>query len=120
MLDLGHVAAVVLLILLVITVGVWLKTRSQLGEIQKERDQIVGEEMRMFDFLHHIGQAIEKDITPAQLYKEIVEGFEPDPNASTVPPKQGGGRQRRGGGRPSNNRQGSAGGGNRSNHNRRR
>jgi sigma-B regulation protein RsbU (phosphoserine phosphatase) len=76
MLDLGHVAAVVLLILLVITVGVWLKTRSQLGEIQKEKDQIVGEEMRMFDFLHHIGQAIEKDITPAQLYKEIVEGFD--------------------------------------------
>ena len=29
----------------------------------------------MFDFLHHIGEAIEKDITPAQLYKEIVEGF---------------------------------------------
>ena len=27
--------------------------------------------------------------------KEIVEGFEPDPNASTAPRKQGGGRQRR-------------------------
>ena len=26
-------------------------------------------------FLHHIGEAIERDITPAQLYKEIVEGF---------------------------------------------
>jgi len=63
--------------------------------------------------------SIEK-LTKQRFKKEIVEGFEPDPNASTVPPKQGGGRQRRGGGRPSNNRQGSAGRGNRSNHNRRR
>ena len=62
--------------------------------------------------------SIEK-LTKQRFKKEIVEGFEPDPNASTVPPKQGGGRQR-GGGRPSNNRKGSAGGGNRSNHNRRR
>lgn len=62
--------------------------------------------------------SIEK-LTKQRFKKEIVEGFEPDPNASTVPPKQGGGRQKRGG-RPSNNRQGSAGGGNRSNNNRRR
>ena len=63
--------------------------------------------------------SIEK-LTKQRFKKEIVEGFEPDPNASTVPPKQGGGRQQRGGGRPSNNRQGSASGGNRSNNNRRR
>jgi len=62
--------------------------------------------------------SIEK-LTKQRFKKEIVEGFEPDPNASTVPPKQGGGRQQRGG-RPSNNRQGSAGGGNRSSNNRRR
>ena len=62
--------------------------------------------------------SIEK-LTKQRFKKEIVEGFEPDPNAFTVPPKQGGGRQR-GGGRPSNNRQGSAGGGSRSSNNRRR
>ncbi len=62
--------------------------------------------------------SIEK-LTKQRFKKEIVEGFEPDPNASTVPPKQGG-RQQRGGSRPSNNRQGSSGGGNRSNNNRRR
>jgi ATP-dependent RNA helicase RhlE len=63
--------------------------------------------------------SIEK-LTKQRFKKEIVEGFEPDPNASTVPPKQGGGRQQRGGSRPSNKRTGSASGGNRSNHNRRR
>ena len=62
--------------------------------------------------------SIEK-LTKQRFKKEIVEGFEPDPNASTVPPKQGGGRQKRGG-RPSNTRQGSARGGNQSNNNRRR
>ena len=63
--------------------------------------------------------SIEK-LTKQRFKKEILEGFEPDPNASTIPPKQGGGRQQRGGSRPSNNRSGSASGGNRSNHNRRR
>ena len=63
--------------------------------------------------------SIEK-LTKQRFKIEILEGFEPDPNASTVPPKQGGGRQQRGGSRPSNNRSGSASGGNRSNHNRRR
>lgn len=63
--------------------------------------------------------SIEK-LTKQRFKKEIVEDFEPDPNASTAPPKQGGGRQRRSGGRPSNNRQGSAAGANRSISKRRR
>ncbi|MDG2484132.1 MAG: DEAD/DEAH box helicase [Flavobacteriaceae bacterium] len=63
--------------------------------------------------------SIEK-LTKQRFKKEIVEDFEPDPNASTAPTKQGGGRQRRSGGRPSNNRQGSTAGANRSNSKRRR
>ena len=63
--------------------------------------------------------SIEK-LTKQRFKKEIVEDFEPDPNASTAPPKQGGGRQRRSVGRPSNNRQGSTAGANRSNSKRRR
>ena len=64
--------------------------------------------------------SIEK-LTKQRFNKEIVDGFEPDPNASTVPPKQGGGRQqRRGGARPTNKRSGSASGASRSSYNRRR
>ena len=63
--------------------------------------------------------SIEK-LTKQRLKKEIIKDFEPDPNASTLPPKKGGGRQRHVGGRPSNKRQVPAGGGNRSNHKRRR
>ena len=63
--------------------------------------------------------SIEK-LTKQRFKKEIIKDFEPDPNASTAPPKQGGGRQRRSGGRPSNNRQGSTAGANRSNSKRRR
>ena len=51
---------------------------------------------------------------------EIIKDFEPDPNASTLPPKKGGGRQKHVGGQPSNKRQGTAGVGNRSKHKRRR
>ena len=63
--------------------------------------------------------SIEK-LTKQRLKKEIIKDFEPDPNASTLPPKKGGGRQRHVGGRPSNKRQVPAGGGNRSKHKRRR
>ena len=63
--------------------------------------------------------SIEK-LTKQQFKKEIIKDFEPDPNASTLPPKKGGGRQRHVGGRPSNKRQGTAGVGNRSKHKRRR
>ena len=75
MLDSGYLAAAVLLIVLLITATLWRRTVLRLRNIERERDEIVGEEMRMFDFLHHLGEAIEKDITPAQLYREIVEGF---------------------------------------------
>jgi ATP-dependent RNA helicase RhlE len=64
--------------------------------------------------------SIEK-LTKQRFKKEIIDGFEPDPNASTLPPKQGGGRhQRRGGVRPTNKRSGSASGASRSSYNRRR
>ena len=64
--------------------------------------------------------SIEK-LTKQRFKKEIVDGFEPDLNASTLPPKQGGGRQhRRGGVRPTNKRSGSASGASRSSYNRRR
>ena len=51
------------------------RSSSRLAKVQSERDKIVGEEIRMFDFLHHLGSVIEKDISPALLYKEIVEGL---------------------------------------------
>ena len=64
--------------------------------------------------------SIEK-LTKQRFKKEIIDGFEPDPNASTLPPKQGGGRpQRRGGVRPTNKRSGFASGASRSSYNRRR
>lgn len=75
MLDSGYLAGAALVVLLLITVTFWRLAVLRLRKIQRERDEIVGEEMRMFDFLHHLGEAIERDITPAQLYKEIVEGF---------------------------------------------
>lgn len=63
--------------------------------------------------------SIEK-LTKQRFKKEIIKDFEPDPNASTLPPKKGGGRQRHVSGRPTNKLQGPAGGGNRSKHKRRR
>ena len=51
------------------------KARKRLEETTKEKDDILSEELRMFDFLHHLGQIIVKDVNHRQLYKEIVEGF---------------------------------------------
>jgi len=51
------------------------KEGLRLQQTQKEKDEILGDEMRMFDFLHQLGSAIEGDITQKQLHKEIVHGF---------------------------------------------
>ncbi len=51
------------------------KLGMRLREIQREKEAIVREEKRMFDFLHYLGAAIEKDITLEELHKEIVDGF---------------------------------------------
>lgn len=75
MIDPVYAVAAVSIVLFVVCLAAWRKAGIRLDQLQKEKDDIVGEEKRMFDFLHRIGLAIEKDITPAQLYREIVEGF---------------------------------------------
>ena len=51
------------------------KSGIQLQRTEKEKEDILGGELRLFNFLHHLGSAIEKDITQSELHKEIVEGF---------------------------------------------
>ncbi len=65
------IAAVLLALCLLLLRKAW----TRLAQIQKEKDAIVHEEKRMFDFLHLLGEAIEKDITLDRLYREIVNGF---------------------------------------------
>lgn len=53
----------------------WRNTRSNLKKTTAEKDQIVGEECRMFTFLHTLGIAIEQDHSEAKLHREIVDGL---------------------------------------------
>jgi sigma-B regulation protein RsbU (phosphoserine phosphatase) len=53
-----------------------LKLRSRLREIAREKDEIEGEEHRMFEFLHLLGGMIEEHTVDRKLYKVIVEGLE--------------------------------------------
>ena len=69
-------------LLLAILLMVIHRYAARLIKIRSERDHILGEEMRMFDFLHHLGTFIEKDISPVLLYKEIVEGLSEVLNAN--------------------------------------
>ena len=70
-----YVVAAVACILLAILLAVLNRFSTRLTSVEDERDHILGEEQRMFDFLHHLGSVIEKDISPVLLYKEIVEGL---------------------------------------------
>lgn len=65
----------VLAVLLVVCLLILRSTRQRLRDTQIENDAIIGEEKRMFDFLHQLGTAIEKDLSSGQLYREIVDGF---------------------------------------------
>ncbi|NNJ43050.1 MAG: SpoIIE family protein phosphatase [Akkermansiaceae bacterium] len=62
-------------VLFVVCLLVLRNAQMRLNHIQKEKDDIVGEEKRMFNFLHQLGRAIESDISSVQLHKEIVDGF---------------------------------------------
>jgi sigma-B regulation protein RsbU (phosphoserine phosphatase) len=53
----------------------WLKTRQTLQKTKAEKDQLEGEENRMFDFLHTLGLAIEEDHSEGKLHREIVDGL---------------------------------------------
>ena len=48
----------------------------RLRRTRRERDDIEGEEHRLFGFLHLLGQAIEEDYTTRKLYRVITEGLE--------------------------------------------
>jgi sigma-B regulation protein RsbU (phosphoserine phosphatase) len=75
--EVGIVPAVVAVvaILCVVCLLTLRKVGVRLQQAQKEKDDILAEEMRMFDFLRQLGLAIEGDITQNQLNKEIVDGF---------------------------------------------
>ena len=53
----------------------WRKTRCSLEETIHEKEQLQGEEDRMFAFLHTLGLAIEEDHSEGKLHREIVDGL---------------------------------------------
>ncbi|MEM9080910.1 MAG: GAF domain-containing SpoIIE family protein phosphatase [Verrucomicrobiota bacterium] len=54
----------------------FLVVRKKLVESEGARAEIEGEEHRMFDFLHLLGEAIEDERSLEHLYRTIVEGME--------------------------------------------
>ncbi len=70
-----YALVVLVAVLLLVCLIALRKTGRRLEQTQKEKDDILSEELRMFDFLHHLGEVIGKDVSHRQLYKEIVEGF---------------------------------------------
>ena len=66
------VSAFTLVMGLVILWGLRARRRAKL--LEKEKTDIVGEEERMFHFLHDLGEAIEKDSSPHSVNRMIVDG----------------------------------------------
>ncbi len=54
--------------------AVYIRQRSRLVRVVRERDEIEVEEHRMFDFLHGLGEALQEDSSPAAMHRYIVEG----------------------------------------------
>lgn len=66
-----------LVVSMVVVFGVSsLHLRSRMRGISREKEDIEGEEQRMFEFLHLLGMVIEEDGAARKLYKVIVEGLE--------------------------------------------
>jgi phosphoserine phosphatase RsbU/P len=58
---------------LLLLLNTWRAHRNT-RKLEKEKSDIVGEEERMFDFLHNLGEAIEKDSSPHSVNRMIVDG----------------------------------------------
>lgn len=52
----------------------YLRQRTRLARVVRERDEIEVEEHRMFDFLHGLGEALQEDSSPAAMHRYIVDG----------------------------------------------
>ncbi len=61
------------LIILSAIVALWTKNRK-FQALLREREKIEGEEYRMFDFLHGLGDALQTDSSPPNMNRYIVEG----------------------------------------------
>ncbi|MFM2170565.1 MAG: hypothetical protein RI957_794 [Verrucomicrobiota bacterium] len=59
--------------LVIMALWVW-RARRSAKLLEKEKSDIVGEEQRMFHFLHDLGEAIEKDSSPHSVNRTIVDG----------------------------------------------
>ncbi|MGB0992081.1 MAG: PP2C family protein-serine/threonine phosphatase, partial [Akkermansiaceae bacterium] len=73
--DLLYLLLAVVAVLFAILLLVIRRVGQKLDQTTREKNAIVGEEQRMFAFLHDLGLAIEQDISPTRLHREIVEGF---------------------------------------------
>ena len=66
------VVAAVVVIHLAVVIFLW----SRLRAAAREKDELEGEEKRMFGFLHHLGQAIADDYSSRRLFRVIVDGLQ--------------------------------------------
>lgn len=60
--------------LLLILLISWRNVKRRLVESEGQKEILEGEEHRMFEFLHTLGIALEKDHSPGKLNREIVDG----------------------------------------------
>ena len=54
----------------------WLQRRlkDRISQLRAQREKVRGEERRVFDFLHELGEAFSHDLRPADLHRRIAEG----------------------------------------------
>ncbi|MFV1979462.1 MAG: hypothetical protein ACC649_08940, partial [Myxococcota bacterium] len=52
----------------------YLRQRKKFSSLRQEREEIEGEEQRMFDFLHGLGVALQSDVTARSVNRYIVNG----------------------------------------------
>ncbi|MFV1993858.1 MAG: PP2C family protein-serine/threonine phosphatase [Verrucomicrobiales bacterium] len=57
-----------------VTLGLYFRQRILLRSLRREREEIEGEEQRMFDFLHGLGVALQSDVTARSVNRYIVNG----------------------------------------------
>ena len=58
---------IVLVVVALAVIGLLINQRRRLRAVRAEREEIEGEELRMFDFLHGLGEALQTDSSPRNM-----------------------------------------------------
>ena len=57
-----------------VAIFIWFREHGKVVRLSEEKNEIEGEERRMFGFLHGLGEKLQDDNSPSNMHRYVVDG----------------------------------------------